>query len=563
MKKVKVLLIATLSVFAVSCDNYFDINENPNDLHTDQALPEQYLPAAQLGCHRVQASTMNRLGLIFSNAAGGNVKVYASPFNNEFSLNVGTTFYSGIFENLYVNINTFQKIIDYTDNSGKYDAYKAIAKISKAYYMQYIVDLYGNVPYTEAFKGSANLTPAYDDDQEIYMSLMDELADARALINNLGANAQMPSNEDIVFGGSMSDWVTFANTVELKMLVRMSNVTGATAARRDAKLNDLAATSPTFVTSDVVIQPGFSNATSTQCNPLINAFGWDYAGNTTNANLFCASGHFVKSMSAYSAVNYASPAQQEVIAGSGVFYPNVADPRRLRVFRAAGSSPVSYLAGVSQGATDVDVKYPGSNPAQPSRFHYVFFDPYLQVAPQGYNSGYPNTAIGNYYAGVDGYVMTAAESYFIQAEAAHLGGAYAVLGLDAQTMFNAGVTASMPYYFATPGTYLATINTKPNYGYNPAFTFDQNHHAIMYQKWIATLNSNAIESYIDYTRTGYPLTPMPSGTARTHKPYRLMYPQSEYIANANNVINLGMDDVFNSANQYVPFWLQGDPALGN
>ena len=67
MKKVKVLLFATLASFVVSCDNYFDINDNPNDLHTDEALPPQFLPAAQLGCHRVQASTMNRLGLLFSN----------------------------------------------------------------------------------------------------------------------------------------------------------------------------------------------------------------------------------------------------------------------------------------------------------------------------------------------------------------------------------------------------------------------------------------------------------------------------------------------------------------
>lgn len=562
MKKVKVLLFATLASFVVSCDNYFDINDNPNDLHTDQALPPQFLPAAQLGCHRVQASTMNRLGLLFSNAAGGNIKTYASPFNAEFSLNVGTTFYSGIFENLYLNINVFQKIIDYPDTSGKYDAYKAIAKISKAYYMQYIVDLYGNAPYTQAFQGSSNLTPAYDDDQEIYLDLFNQLDEARSIINNLSANAQDPADKDIVFGGDLNSWYKFANTVELKMLVRMSNVTGATAARRDARLNNLAGA--TFVTSDVVIQPGFSNSTNNQVNPVNLAFGWDAAGNVTNRNLFCASGHFVKSVNTYTSVNYASLADREVVPGSGIFYPNVLDPRRSRIFAFAGSTPTSYQAGVSQGSTTVDVTYPGSNPSQPSKFNFYFFDPYLQVTPvTGYNAGLPNTAIGNYYAEVDGYIMTAAESYFIQAEAAHLGGAYSVLGLNAQSLFNSGVAASMPYYGTTIGTYLTQINTKPNFGYNPSFTFAQNHHAILYQKWIATLNSNAIESYIDHNRTGYPVNPLPIGTTRSTRPLRLIYPQSEYIANSANVINLTSDNVFDTSNQYLPFWMLGDPALGN
>jgi hypothetical protein len=562
MKKVKLLFFASLTSIVVSCDSYFDVNDNPNDLHTDQALPSQYLPAAQLGAHRVQASTMNRLGLLFSNATGGNVSSYASPFTNEFNLNISTTFYSGIFEGLYSNVNVFQKIIDFPDTTGKYDEYKAVSKISKAYYMQYLVDLYGNVPYTQAFKGSANLTPAYDDDQEIYLSLFEELDEARYLIDNLSPDAEALDTKDIVMGGDLNKWYEFANTIELKMLVRMSNTTGATATRRDARLNALAGAS--FITSDVTIQPGFDNTTSSKVNPLNLTFGWDQAGNTTGRNLYCASGHFVKCVNPYSSVNYASPAEQEVVPGSGVFYPNVSDPRRSRVYSFAASSPISFQKGVTQGSSVVDVTYPGQAlGGQPSKFSFYFFDPYLQVSPSGYNGGIPNTAIGNYYAEVDGYIMTAAESYFIQAEAAHLAGSYAVLGLDAQTLFNSGVVASMPYYATSLGSYLTTINTKPNFGYNSSFTFAQNHHAIMYQKWIAVLNSNAIEAYIDQNRTGYPLNPMPIGSPQTHRPYRLLYPNSEYIANTNNVINLSLNNLFDISNQYLPFWMLGDPALGN
>jgi hypothetical protein len=56
--------------------------------------------------------------------------------------------------------------------------------------MQYIVDLYGDSPYFEAFKGQQNLTPVYTDDAVIYKELIKELEEARALIQNPSATAQ-------------------------------------------------------------------------------------------------------------------------------------------------------------------------------------------------------------------------------------------------------------------------------------------------------------------------------------------------------------------------------------
>jgi hypothetical protein len=103
------------------------------------------------------------------------------------------------------------------------------------------------------------------------------------------------------------------------------------------------------------------------------------------------------------------------------------------------------------------------------------------------------------------------------------------------------------------GTYLTTINTKPNFGYSAAFTTAQKLHAIMFQKWIALMGVNAIESYIDYTRTGYPLTPLSTVTTKTRKPYRLIYPTSEYVANSGNVPNVVEADVF-AINAFTPFW---------
>ena len=75
----------------------------------------------------------------------------------------------------------------------------------------------------------------------------------------------------------------------------------------------------------------------------------------------------------------------------------------------------------------------------------------------------------------------------------------------------------------------------------------------MYQKWVALMGVNAIESYIDYTRTGYPVTPLSTVSIQPRKPYRLVYPTSEYVANTANVPNMTSNDAF-AINAFTPFW---------
>ena len=81
----------------------------------------------------------------------------------------------------------------------------------------------------------------------------------------------------------------------------------------------------------------------------------------------------------------------------------------------------------------------------------------------------------------------------------------------------------------------------------------------MYQKWIALMGVyNPIQSFIDYNRTGFPLTPLSSNATQTRKPYRLIYPVSEYVANSANVPTMTSAEVF-AINSKTPFWVPGAP----
>ena len=527
-----------------SCDDYLDINSpSPNDLAFEDVLPSKSLPAAQLGAYRVQAGNMNQLGNVFMNSWTRNVQSFGNGYDRELQLQIDNGFYTGIWDGTYRSLKNFDAIIKFPNAGGKYDYYVAAAKICKAHYMQQIVDLYGDAPYSKAWGGSANTTPAYDDDYAIYQGLISELENARFLITNADvAVAEDIATFDIMLGGDMARWIEFANTIQLRMCLRMSAVTGAKATFRADKLDDIAA--GPFLSANVAINPGFSAATDDNMNPEFNIFEYDAAGNLAQNRTFkTMSGHAYKALQSYATTNYPAAGSQEIIAGSGVFYPNVTDPRSARLFTGA---PGNARRAVTQGSSLVNIGAPTTTfPGLPCRFGLGNYNPY--------GTTHAGASIAD-YATTDGNVMTFSESCFLLAEAALR---YPTLFSGGATYFNTGIQDSMDMKFVVAGSYISQINTKPNFGW--IGTDPQILHAIMYQKWVALMGvNNAIQSYIDYTRTGYPLTPLSTNAVQTRKPYRLIYPVSEYVANTANVPAMTTTDVF-TINSKTPFWVPGAP----
>lgn len=546
MNKIKFIPLA-LAFALFSCDNYLDVNDSPNALTYDELTPELLLPGAQVSTYRVQATTMNQLGNVFMNSWTRNVASYGNGFDRELQLTMDNTFYNGIWDGLYRNIKNFQGIIDYPNADGKYDYYKAVAKICKVHYSQYLVDLYGDVPYSQAWKGQENITPAYDDDFDVYKNLVLELEEARALINNADPVVALDiTAKDVMLHGDLTVWNEFANTIELRLLLRMSEVTGAAATYRDAKLADISSSS--FLSTDVTVNPGFNSGNDGEQNPFVNSFFYNSAGkNQQNRNFITMSGHAWKSLQSYASTNWSAFGNNYVINDPNsditVSYANVTDPRSARMFTAAPTppgAPTYDRKAVTQGSSVVDVNDNAPTGPLPCR---------LGAAGHNQPFGFPVAVITD-YSKIDGFVMTWSESEFLQAEAALR---YPALFSGAQTHFNNGIADNFAFRNATLGSYITTINTRAGFGWTG--TDQQKLHAIMYQKWIALMGIHAIESYIDYTRTGYPNTPVSTNATQTRKPYRLIYPISEYIANSANVPSVTAAETF-TINAKTPFWVQ-------
>lgn len=505
MKKIfKLVCVLTVFTAFTACDDYLDVNTDPNNPSASILTPDDVMAAAQSSTAATLNGRMNQLGNIMTTSWSANASDFASPFDSEFRYNVTSSFYTDIWTNLYVRTNNYTHIENFNDGQN-WDNHRAVAKILKAYYFQYIVDLYGDVPYSEAHLGTANLFPKYDDDQEIYMNLVSLVEEAQALITNTDQNTVKPfGNSDITMDGDMGKWMRFSNTLKLRLLMRQ-----ATLAETDATVNtyitdkvaEMSANNALYLDEDATVNAGYFNAAGKQ-SPFFAGYGFDTEGDATST-------HRMVGPSEYSF---------NILDGALPGTPT-ADPRINDLWKPRDANDNEF-EGVLQGAST-------GRPAQLGAG-------IIKNSEQ------------------DLYLMLASESYFIQAEAAQRG--YLTAGASAQQLFNAGVEASFVHLdpiqtadsealaIIAAGNYLTASANDAKIGFNAGAL-----EAIITQKWIALTSTNGIESWIEYTRTGFPAgIPLPETTSQTSRPNRLLYPETEYEGNSNNVIPQTSSNAFDT-----------------
>jgi len=101
----------------------------------------------------------------------------------------------------------------------------AMITVMEVFAYQYLVDNFGNIPYTEALDIN-NVTPKYDDAATIYLALADSLTAAIADFDN--SEAGFSSSADLLYGGDLEAWEKFANSILFKMGLRMADYDDAT-----------------------------------------------------------------------------------------------------------------------------------------------------------------------------------------------------------------------------------------------------------------------------------------------------------------------------------------------
>lgn len=97
----------------------------------------------------------------------------------------------------------------------------AIVNLVEIYTYQVLVDSFGNVPYSEASKPETIVLPKYDDAKTIYESLLSRL---NTILTTLDSSYPSFSTGDNFYKGDVSGWITFANSLKLKIGINLADV---------------------------------------------------------------------------------------------------------------------------------------------------------------------------------------------------------------------------------------------------------------------------------------------------------------------------------------------------
>ena len=123
--------------------------------------------------------------------------------------------------------NAIKQIVDVVENTrdkeNKKNLYN-IARIFKVYLFQFLTDLYGDIPYSEAGKAYTGevLFPKYDKQEDIYADMLKELDEAAAALDENASNTL--GEQDIIYGGDVTKWKKFAYSEMTRLAMRMSKV---------------------------------------------------------------------------------------------------------------------------------------------------------------------------------------------------------------------------------------------------------------------------------------------------------------------------------------------------
>ncbi|HLT81229.1 MAG TPA: SusD/RagB family nutrient-binding outer membrane lipoprotein [Cyclobacteriaceae bacterium] len=156
----------------------------------------------------------------------------------------------------------------------------AMIKVLEVYAYQYLVDNFGPVPFREALDIN-NVVPAYDDADFIYAAITDSLQNAISMLD-AGA-AGFSSSADILYGGDIEKWQKFANSLLLKIGIRLADVDATTAS---ALIND-AVNGGVFESNDDNAVFQFLDS-----QPYVNPI-WDYFVYDNRASDFVATQFFL------------------------------------------------------------------------------------------------------------------------------------------------------------------------------------------------------------------------------------------------------------------------------
>ena len=503
-----ILYIAALSVIflANSCtEDFTELNTDPKNLTVDKLTQSEYgaivkaaqytpafLPNAALGAFQLTQS-------LFSDIYGGYFATTAPNFDSDKYILVGG-WLNGAFNYFYANAAPQIKYAEDFAAENGYELENAMMKVWRVWSYHRVTDFWGPIPYSE-FGNGAKSVP-YDAQDAIYLDFFTTLDEAIPVLQSNAGGTSFLGTNDLVYGGNVDQWIKFANTLRLRLAMRVKYANAElskTEAEKSATLGEFIAAND----DNAIIETNADFA-----NPYNTITQW---------------GEFRMSADMESILKgYEDPRVQYYVAPAAEPDPTD-DPANI-------SFPYE---GMRNGQSKLE--------KQKTNFVALASD----MAPE-------YTVAGG--AGPNYVVMNAAESYFLRAEGALEG--WNMGGGTAQAFYEQGVVTSHGEY-GLNGTdlagnsYVKSTNTPDSYdgavpaastvpvAFNAGGSKEAQLEQIITQKWIS-LYPNSQEAWAEKRRTGYPTFYDRLNTDNPNIPVsiiprRVTYVDGEFTTNAEAV----------------------------
>jgi len=500
-RKFRLIYFSTALIMLVAvvtgCKKFLDVNKNLNSPTPEKASVSLLLS----NCERAIANN-----IALGSGLGNTMSVYTHQMTGRVAADrygSGSQGWGGLYGAI-ANLNVIIK----NGTAETRFAYAGIAKILKAYTYSILVDVYGDVPFSEFDQFPAIKQPKFDLGKDIYPKLFALIDEGIADIDNPTTNISKPGADDYIYKGDLVKWKKAARTIKLKMYTQVRLVQNV-----QTQVTALLATPLNLISSqaDNFMMPYGPFAATDDRHP---AYG-DYNATQRGGQLF-------------------SPWLYEIMKGrnanilSGNPDPRIpyyiynqklpaALPENCTEFRDGGF--ISILFGSNGNCRD------GSNSAT-----YSLFGLYPAGGRFEDNTGRTITTIGALNAGtgaVPHQFLTYADRLYLEAELINAGVATgnerAVFSSALNESFkqmdyiigsfikpgNAGAAQVVPLVDTLAAT---TVYKNAVLAAYDAGTPAQKLQYIITEKWINRIE-NPVDSYTDYRRTGYPLlfSPAPVG----------------------------------------------------
>jgi len=431
-----------LATVLSACTSYLDINSDPN--YPASASTPLLFSSGTTWSAAILGGDIQLVGAYWAQQYAQNNTSQQYTTIDQYNLANSNTYFTRYWSSIYTGALPDLKLAISQSETDKTWNYWLAAKVMTAFDFNVLVSLFEKIPFKDALKGSDNLTPLYDESKTVDAGIIALLDEAIAKKVDATALASIGS-KDMVFAGNIAKWVQFAKTLKLKILMRdfTANQTAIQALLTEGDLLTVDAKLTNFTDQENKSNPLYEND-----RRKLNT--------TTNIRASATLVAFLKANKDPRVAAFAEPTTQMFVNGSIVNVPSNLAPN---------------YRGVDQGTYGISTFSSNVFPTSVhSRAVLAATDPV--------------------------YLMSAVESYFLQAEAwARIGN-----NANAKTAYDTAVKAAFSRWSYDGSSFVATGGA---YEFNATSTATMLN-SILMQKWVSSTRTDAWNAFFDICRTGIP-----------------------------------------------------------